>query len=481
MDVILWNDCPHTNAAFIHRSLGPYKIANYVRQFGYSAQVIDFVTYWPDNLLYKLTKKFITKDTLVLGISTTFIAQHLWDNDRIPKKLIDTIKALKEEYPKLKIVLGGHMGDKVSGWGIVDATVSSYAEDTFLELIEHYRKNTTPPKSRKILTRFGAVPMLNYYEPNQVRYNIESDRFTFCDQDAILPGESLPIELSRGCMFKCKFCQFELLGRGKLDYLRSMECTRNELLYNYENYGTTNYMVVCDTFNDTVYKIDEWYKVIQSLPFKINFAAYIRADLLHRYPESALTLKESGLIAAMHGIESLDVRASALVGKAWSGKHARDFIPKLYHDIWGGEVAQHLNIIVGLPNDTKDKINNTLDWFIDNKLQSIRFDPLGMKKNPWTMVSEFERDSEKYGFKWDDNGAWYNELWNEETAIQFAKEMNEKAWPHIGQHTWALVHLLGLGYEKDQIFKQKRIDFNWRDLYHKRYDFLKNYYNKLMS
>lgn len=97
------------------------------------------------------------------------------------------------------------------------------------------------------------------------------------------------------------------------------------------------------------------------------------------------------------------------------------------------------------------------------------------------MVSEFERDSEKYGFKWDDNGAWYNELWNEETAIQFAKEMNEKAWPHIGQHTWALVHLLGLGYEKDQIFKQKRIDFNWRDLYHKRYDFLKNYYNKLMS
>jgi len=485
MDVVLWNDCPHPKAGFMHRTLGPYKLASYIKKHGYDVQVIDFTTAFNEELLYNATKHFITDNTLVLGISMTFIAQHQWQHDdgvtdRIPLHFIKVIGRLKIEFPKLKIILGGYLGDKVSGWGVVDASVSSYAEDTFLELLEHYRVGSPPPKSQKILTRFGSNVMLNYTAPNLIRYDIERDNHNFSDNDLIFEDETLPIEISRGCMFKCKFCQFELLGRGKLDYLRSMECVKQEMLYNFSKFKTTKYMVVCDTFNDTEYKINEWHKMTTSLPFKIEFAAYIRADLIHRFPDTGYQLKESGMISAMHGIESLDINASHLVGKAWSGKHAKDFIPELYHTIWNKEVAQHINIIVGLPGDNKEKLNNTINWFIDNKLHSIRFDPLGMKQNPWTAVSEFEKNASKYGFSWD-NDNWKNIDWNEKEAIQCAEDLNKQVWPYLKHHTWSILHLMGMDYKKEEIFDTLRNDFDWNDLWLRRRNKLKIYYNKLIN
>ena len=39
----------------------------------------------------------------------------------------------------------------------------------------------------------------------------------FEKNDFILPGESLPLELSRGCIFKCRFCQYPNIGKDKDD------------------------------------------------------------------------------------------------------------------------------------------------------------------------------------------------------------------------------------------------------------------------
>jgi radical SAM superfamily enzyme YgiQ (UPF0313 family) len=484
MDVVFWNDMPNPPTNLSARTMGVYKIAGYIRNHGYTAQVIDFVTAWSQEELWKLTTKFVTEKTMVLGIGMTHIyhAHHI-GGSFVPETLMNVLIMLKEKYPKLKIILGGHIGNRFKGSPLVECVVTGFAEDTFLELLNHYKNGDPPPQARRVLLPSGDKMMLNYHAPNNSKYKIEGDNFKFSNQDLIFPNETLPIEVSRGCIFKCKFCQFDLLGKAKMDYIRSMECVKEELIHNYENFGVTSYYVVCDTFNDTVFKVKAWHNMIQTLPFKIQYTAYIRADLVWSFPETVDLLKNSGLVGAMHGIETLHPRASMLVGKGWSGKHARDWLPKLYNELWNKEVTQHLNFIVGLPYDTKENLLETIKWYKENDLHSIKFTALGFFSSAlaWTVTSEFDKNSSKYGFKVDSNGKWFNNDWTQQEAEDCSKQIDLELKPLARLHPWTYMHLTSLGYDKNTMLRARRSELNWEEIKRRNTAFRNLYYEKLMS
>jgi radical SAM superfamily enzyme YgiQ (UPF0313 family) len=465
MDVIIWSGFPKPEGytSVLYRYIGPYKIADWVRKHGYSAQVIDFADHFDENDLWELTTKFITKDTSVLAISTTFLSQQKYKTDRgiqrLSEPILHVMARIKKEYPYIKVVLGGAYSEMIGGWRLLDAAVIGKGEDIFLELLEHYKKGTPPPKSVRKIPAWGKTVVEQFYEANNKKYNIEVDAFRFAKNDCILWGETLPLELSRGCIFKCKFCQYEDIGKKKLDYLRSIECVREELIYNFENYGVTNYHILCDTFNDTTYKVDQWYKMSQSLPFKLNYSCYLRADLIHRYKDTGHQLYEAGLFGAFHGIESLHPKASHLVGKAWSGKHGREFIPELFHDIWNGQVTQHLSFIVGLPYETKEDILGTVEWFKENKLHAIRFPNLVVHKNVWRSSSEFERNAEDYGFKFYDDKNWNNGWWDSKEAEEYSAFLDQKMYEITKVNNWEAINLLSYGYSKDYILTKNKKEY----------------------
>jgi len=72
MHVILLNGgaSPKT----LSRSIGPYKIAYWLRKHDYTCQVIDHITYFSESQLRKAVNHFISTDTVVIGVSTTFIS-----------------------------------------------------------------------------------------------------------------------------------------------------------------------------------------------------------------------------------------------------------------------------------------------------------------------------------------------------------------------------------------------------------------------
>jgi hypothetical protein len=55
------------------RNAGPYKIASELRNNGFSVQVIEYFNKWSMEELKIILKKFVTQDTLWVGISTTFL------------------------------------------------------------------------------------------------------------------------------------------------------------------------------------------------------------------------------------------------------------------------------------------------------------------------------------------------------------------------------------------------------------------------
>jgi len=503
MDVIFWNGGLTSFGSTIFRYIGPYKIAHWIRTHNHTAQVIDFVDRLSQHALYSVTKKFITDDTKILAISTTFLSNqnYKWPNgkfDKIPEYCFNVLKQIKEEHPTIKIVLGGYASEHIPGWGLVDATVMSYttaSEDIFLEYLEHLKIKTPLPGGQLTFPKWGdssAKHRMLYNRANNPQYNIEEDNFRWTYSDGIIDGEPLPLDVSRGCIFACRFCQYPHIGKKKLDYIRGMNYIEDELRYNYETFGTTSYYMLDDTFNDTEFKMQEFYKMTQRLPFKIKFTAYLRADLIHRFPDTAVLLQESGLFGAYHGIESLHPTASKMIAKGWSGTHAREFVPKLYHDIWGGKVAQHTNFIVGITGDTRENVSNTVKWYRENDLHSIQFVGLGLygpdnNTTQYTIQSEFDKNAQKYGFEFIENKnvagyrSWKNDNWTTLTAATTATEANFLVRDINKAHTWLSLGLLWYGVTKESIFNTPAISLPW--IKHKitNKNKLDEYFNKLMS
>jgi hypothetical protein len=501
MDVIFWNGGIKWEA--ITRYIGPYKIAHWVRKHGYDAQVIDFTDRLTEDQLYSATKKFITPSTRILAMSTTFMANnvYLWSNGvwgKIPEHCLNVIKRIKKEYPNIKMVIGGFASDRVAGWGVVDATIMSYTtatEDIFLEYLDHLTKGTPPPHGQLIFPNWGSDKRKHrmlYDRARNPKYNIEVDDFKWTTNDVIMEGEPLPLDVSRGCIFACRFCQYPHLGKKKLDYIRGMQYLEDELMYNYENFGTTNYYMLDDTFNDTEFKMQEFYNMTQRLPFKIKYSAYLRADLIHRFPNMAPLLEESGLFGAYHGIETFHPSASKLVGKGWSGTHAKEYIPELFHNIWGGKIPMHTNFIVGFTGDTPENVIDTAQWFLDNKLHSIQFNTLGLygpgnDKSRYTIQSEFDKNAEKYGFRFtsektiNGNVIWENDNWTLGTAYHTAQQATEMIKNVKKVNPWIVQSALWYGISNEEIFNVPYVDYPKEFFQQASHNLCQKYYAGLMA
>ena len=87
--------------ALFARSIGPYKIAHWLRKHNISCQVIDFVTGMSHEQLYQVLEHFISDTTKVLAISTTFLCNSWYEHSdgtqqRIPQHVLECVKILKK-------------------------------------------------------------------------------------------------------------------------------------------------------------------------------------------------------------------------------------------------------------------------------------------------------------------------------------------------------------------------------------------------
>lgn len=443
------------------RSLGAYLLRHKLEKSGYSCQVIDHVQEFSGEELYQFVKHFIDDTTVCLGLSTTFwrdVEQRVWDNKAgMPPNIYTATKMIKEEFPHIKLILGGagirNVGSHIEH---VDAMVVGEAEDLFPELMDHWTKGTEEP-----LRKINDVTKKPYY--NQCinkRHDISTCDFQWSDRDAIMQGEPLPLETARGCIFKCRFCSYPHLGKKKLDYLKSTDSIKSQLERNYTKWGVKHYIMLDDTFNDSEQKIDEFLAMTESLDFDIGYVAYIRADLLHRFEGMAEKLQKSGLRSCFFGLESLHPVASQAVGKGWSGKHAREYIPHLLHNIWKDKVNVTTGFISGLPGEDAQSLLDTLQWVNDNDIMTFWLG-LGIS-SPETLAarsldgvaftSEFERNAKDYGYKFDEKGWWYNDMWTSKSAEKFANERLNPYRKNKRLSCWVHIQLMAFGYSEEDVW-----------------------------
>jgi radical SAM superfamily enzyme YgiQ (UPF0313 family) len=436
------------------RPLASYQLAHWLRKHRFDCQVIEFTQHFDADEIINLTEPFIDKGTIAIGISTVF-----WPLIPMvaPSNILEAITKIKEKYPNIKIIAGGGYTDRYNVNHYFDKIFKGESEDSFLEWCQEQSYGVSFPNRK---------------------FDIKENDHIFQDRDCIMPNEALPIELGRGCIFKCGFCFFPNLGKEKGSYIRNPIYLRESFARNKDRYQTSNYVFVDDTCNEDQDKIVALARINKDMNYKIRWSGYCRADLIWSHKNHNVLL-DSGIDQVYFGMESFHSKASQSVGKGWNGKYAKGWIPTLHNDLWNKSVGMEGSFIVGLPHEDENSLNETVTWLEDNFYFRGYF--RGLKLLPG---SEFTKNPEKNGYIKDANLEWTNSTLpnsiNGMTAHSIAESLNNRLIASMPLRGFWVSELYGLGYSKSQIEENKFLFF--KNLITKRKEqFLYDYKQKLKS
>ena len=367
------------------RGWGAHRIATHLRKNGYRIEVVDYCLRYTLTELQELSKRLVGTDTVFLGIGTNLFM----DRDEFN----NFTRWFRNTYPHVAIMMGGNqlLARTIEP---VDYAIEGNAENAMLVLLEYLTGRRTEDQVEWTPTDrpFRLINALTHY--NQIDTTDLS--IQYLPQDFIQPGETLGVETARGCIFKCSFCSYPLIGKKKLDYTRRVDTIVDELKRNYDQWGTTRYIILEDTFNDRLEKLEMLHQAVTSLPFSIEFVTYARVDLILAYPRSAQLLREMGLRGVHFGIETFSPPAARLIGKGTDPQRIKDGL------LWWKEqmpgTITSTSFIVGLPYDDSDHYA-TADWFMSTQAVNYwTWQPLWLNNTSKSLhSSEFSRNYRMYG------------------------------------------------------------------------------------
>lgn len=434
-NVILFTDAPYPHHKI--RGYGVHRIASQIRANGYTCLVIDFSSALTFDKYKEIIDASVGPETLMVGYSTTWLPYrwpelpgeftnqipghhigeqhelsntkdeaHDWRKDNLVVKfgkneVEEFLQYPKTINPKLKIVLGGAKADFYMDLQNVDHVIFGIAETMTIDLLDRLSG-----KSKRIFGKFIDHDRKAHADTWDFRES--STRYT--ELDFIQPQETLTLEVGRGCRFKCAFCNFPLIGQKNVnDYLKYPSKIRDELLENYERWGTTKYFIVDDTFNDSTEKLEMMVKVMRDLPFKIKFWCYTRIDLLAAHPEQIELLKELGVAETFFGLETFNDQSSKTIGKGMPSSRRKDTLYRA-KEVWGDRVWMEGGFMIGLPYETQASWRNTVDWLKqeDCPLDVSTCYPVNIVKkserNKWFPTSWFDNNYETFGYEFPHEG-----------------------------------------------------------------------------
>ena len=371
----------------IRRSSGGHKIATFLRRHGYDIDVVDYVHRWSIEQLKAFIEYKVTDDCLFFGFGSTFFLN--------TPTVLELVKWLKERYPHIPLVAGSQNHSMMELQ--MDWYIYGYGENAILALLDHFKGGPEPIHSGR---------MINCYV-NYKSFPQDDLTVSYRDDDFIQPREILLLEFARGCKFKCKFCSFPVLGV-KGDYSRTAQSVYDEMLRNYDKWGTEHYIVLDETFNDSSEKIEKFASVIEKLPFTPKMTAYIRADLITTRKRDWDNLIKMGITSHFYGVESLNHKAAKSIGKGMdSGRIKEGLLEVDEYFRSAGHYKGHISLIAGLPHETIDSLRDTGKWLSSYWNQnSYHMNVLMIKdleKNTETLNhnSEFDKNWFDYGYRRD--------------------------------------------------------------------------------
>ncbi|MCL4557336.1 MAG: B12-binding domain-containing radical SAM protein [Deltaproteobacteria bacterium] len=176
----------------------------------------------------------------------------------------------------------------------------------------------------------------------------------------------LPILTSRGCPYDCVFC---FRTKGKIARYRTVQSVINEVKRDIETYHANQISFIDDTFTTNMKRTemicDELMKA--GIHKKIEWSCGTRADVVSGPLLSKM--KQAGCRVISYGIESGDQKILDKATKGLKIEEIREAIRLTKH----AGIDVYANFIIGLPYDTVDSINKTIDFAMGLDIDAASF------------------------------------------------------------------------------------------------------------
>jgi anaerobic magnesium-protoporphyrin IX monomethyl ester cyclase len=349
------------NAKYIHMSLA----LRYLKAYSEREFDIELAEYTiKDPALHVVTDLF-QRAPDVIGFSC-----YIWNIE----ETIPILRMLKKIRPELLIVLGGpEVSYDTEYWmermPEVDYIVRGEGEATFhhlLSVLSALYDPTTGETQQHASTAFHGVQGLAFRRPDggivvkparpKLTLNQIPSPHRFTTDIAQLANRVVYFETSRGCPFSCQFCLSSIeVGVRYYD----IERTKSDLLYLIQS-GARLIKFVDRTFNiRREYALEIFRFLIEHHGGSCVFQFEITADIMR--PEVIAYLSEHappGVFRFEIGVQSTNEATNEIIQR-------RQNFAKLSRTVTmireSGKIAQHLDLIAGLPEEDYHSFRNTFN------------------------------------------------------------------------------------------------------------------------
>lgn len=355
--------CGYSLPGLSSKPAGAYVIAQVMRNLGFETQVIDFLFIYTQEERQKIFSKYLNKNTKFVLFSSTLAGlpgnQYVYLNE-LDESFKPIFKEVREYAPQSIFIIGGQKVLRENSSLPYDYSVRGQGEECIEAIVKHelYGENL---KLLEVTENGTKIVTDNDYRTED--FNTRS-ALKFHERDFVEWNETVPLEISRGCIFKCTYCDYYLTGKKFGDFSKHENLIVDAMIHNYEKFGVTRYIITDDTLNDSLEKAHMMHRISKRLPFNLEYVGSMRIEFFDKYPETAELFLESGLRATSFGIETFNKRAGRTVGKGF-GEKAKDVLLELEKK-WQNKVAVSMNLILGLPYDTKEMLQESFDWVANN-------------------------------------------------------------------------------------------------------------------
>jgi len=184
---------------------------------------------------------------------------------------------------------------------------------------------------------------------------------------AALPTPQVQMITSRGCPYKCIFCVYPITIYGSTYRVRDSVKVVDEMEWLIEKYKFKSVYFFDDCFNIGKQRILKLTEEIKKRGIDIVWGAQMRPDLTDK--ETLISMKNSGFRAALLGVESGSLKIQKNIKKSLDLNKVRTTM-KWFHELG---LKAHLTFTIGLPEENKQTVQETLNFIKELKPYSAQF------------------------------------------------------------------------------------------------------------